>query len=63
MSGNPYEVHRLQNARKQAEILPKNTLVMAFVAERASDARALTLAAGFALLALACFAAIRRSPS
>jgi predicted MFS family arabinose efflux permease len=35
-------------------------LVMAFVAERASDARALTLAAGFALVALACFAAIRR---
>ena len=38
-------------------------LVMAFVAERASDARALTLAAGFAVVALACFAAIRRPPS
>jgi hypothetical protein len=37
-------------------------LVMAFVAERASDARALTLAAGFAVVALACFAAIRRPP-
>jgi hypothetical protein len=35
-------------------------LVMAFVAERASDATALALAAGFALVALACFAAIRR---
>ena len=35
-------------------------LVMAFVAERASDASALALAAGFALIALACFAAIRR---
>ena len=35
-------------------------LVMAFVAERASDATALTLAAGFAVVALACFAAIRR---
>ena len=35
-------------------------LVMAFVAERASDAAALALAAGFALVALACFAAIRR---
>ena len=35
-------------------------LVMAFVAERASDASALALAAGFALVALACFAAIRR---
>jgi predicted MFS family arabinose efflux permease len=35
-------------------------LVMAFVAERASDAAALALAAGFALAALACFAAIRR---
>jgi predicted MFS family arabinose efflux permease len=35
-------------------------LVMAFVAERASDAVALTVAAGFALVALACFAAIRR---
>ena len=35
-------------------------LVMAFVAERASDATALALAAGFAVAALACFAAIRR---
>ncbi len=35
-------------------------LVMAFIAERASDAAALTLAAGFAVVALACFAAIRR---
>ena len=35
-------------------------LVMAFVAERASDATALALAAGFAVVALACFAAIRR---
>ena len=35
-------------------------LVMAFVAERASDPTALALAAGFALVALACFAAIRR---
>jgi len=35
-------------------------LVMAFVAERASDATALVLAAGFAVVALACFAAIRR---
>jgi hypothetical protein len=35
-------------------------LVMAFVAERASDATALALVAGFALVALACFAAIRR---
>jgi hypothetical protein len=35
-------------------------LVMAFVAERASDATALTLAAGFAVVALACFAAVRR---
>ena len=35
-------------------------LVMAFVVERASDATALTLAAGFAIVALACFAAIRR---
>jgi len=35
-------------------------LVMAFVAERASDAPALALAAGFAVAALACFAAIRR---
>jgi predicted MFS family arabinose efflux permease len=35
-------------------------LVMAFVAERASDATALGLAAGFAVVALACFAAIRR---
>jgi hypothetical protein len=38
-------------------------LVMAFVAERASDARALALTAGFAVAALACFAAIRRPPS
>ena len=38
-------------------------LVMAFVAERASDATALALAAGFAVVALACFAAIRRPPS
>jgi len=37
-------------------------LVMAFVAERASDAKALTLAAGFSVVALACFAAIRRPP-
>ncbi len=35
-------------------------LVMAFVAERASDGVALALAAGFALVALTCFAAIRR---
>ena len=35
-------------------------LVMAFVAERASDSTALALAAGFAFVALACFAAIRR---
>jgi MFS family permease len=35
-------------------------LVMAFVAERTSDAMALALAAGFAVIALACFAAIRR---
>jgi hypothetical protein len=35
-------------------------LVMASVAERASDATALALAAGFAVVALACFAAIRR---
>jgi MFS family permease len=35
-------------------------LVMAFVAERASDAMALAFAAGFAFVALACFAAIRR---
>jgi hypothetical protein len=35
-------------------------LVMAFVAERASDAVALAFAAGFALVALACFATIRR---
>ena len=35
-------------------------LVMAFVAERASDAAALVFAAGFAVAALACFAAIRR---
>jgi MFS family permease len=35
-------------------------LVMAFVAERASDATALALAAGFTVVALACFAMIRR---
>jgi MFS family permease len=35
-------------------------LVMAFVAERASDKTALALAAAFAIVALACFAAIRR---
>jgi hypothetical protein len=35
-------------------------LVMAFVAERASDAIALALAASFAVGALACFAAIKR---
>jgi MFS family permease len=35
-------------------------LVMAFVAERASDGVALALAASFAFVALACFAAIRR---
>jgi hypothetical protein len=35
-------------------------LVMAFVAERASDPVALALAAGFATVALACFAAIKR---
>jgi MFS family permease len=35
-------------------------LVMAFVAERASDALALTLTAGFAVVAFGCFAAIRR---
>ncbi len=35
-------------------------LVMAFVAERASDTMALTLAAGFTVVALGCFAAIRR---
>jgi len=35
-------------------------LVMAFVAEHASDAVALTFAATFAVVALACFAAIRR---
>jgi MFS family permease len=34
-------------------------LVLAFVAERASDAAALALAAGFAVVALACFLAIR----
>ncbi len=38
-------------------------LVMAFVAERASDATALALAAGFAVVALACFAMIRRPAS
>jgi MFS family permease len=35
-------------------------LVMAFIAERASDSKALVFAACFALVALACFAAIRR---
>jgi MFS family permease len=35
-------------------------LVMAFVAERASDAAALALAAAFTVVALGCFAAIRR---
>ena len=35
-------------------------LVMAFVAERASDAAALVFAAGFAVVALVCFAAIQR---
>lgn len=35
-------------------------LVMAFVAERVSDAAALTLAACFALVALGCFVAVRR---
>jgi hypothetical protein len=35
-------------------------LVMAFVAERTSDATALALAAGFAVVALGCFASIRR---
>ena len=35
-------------------------LVMAFIAERASDAAALIFACGFAVVALACLAAIRR---
>jgi hypothetical protein len=35
-------------------------LVMAFIAERVSDAAALALAASFALVALACFLAVRR---
>ena len=35
-------------------------LVLAFVAERASDAAALAFVCGFALIALACFLAIRR---
>jgi hypothetical protein len=35
-------------------------LVLAFVAERISDAGALALAAGFAVVALVCFAAMRR---
>lgn len=35
-------------------------MVMAFVIERSSDRTALTLAAAFAVVALACFAAIRR---
>ena len=38
-------------------------LVMAFVAEHASDAVALAFAASFAVVALACFAAIRRPVS
>jgi hypothetical protein len=38
-------------------------LVMAFVAERASDATALLLSAVFAVVALACFAVIRRPAS
>jgi hypothetical protein len=33
---------------------------MAFVAERGSDAVALAFVSGFAVVALACFAAIRR---
>jgi len=37
-------------------------LVLAFVAERASDPAALALVAAFALVALACFAMIRRPP-
>jgi predicted MFS family arabinose efflux permease len=36
-------------------------LVMAFVAERASDADALIFAAAFAVISLGCFAAIRRT--
>lgn len=35
-------------------------LVMAFIAERASDATALVFACGFAVIALACLAAVRR---
>jgi hypothetical protein len=35
-------------------------LVMAFVAERGSDATALALAAGFAVVSLACFTALKR---
>jgi hypothetical protein len=35
-------------------------MVMAFVIERSSDRTALVLAAAFAVVALACFAAIRR---
>jgi hypothetical protein len=35
-------------------------LVLAFVAERASDPAALACAAAFAIIALGCFAAIRR---
>jgi MFS family permease len=38
-------------------------LVMAFVAERVSDASALAFAASFAVVALACFAVIRRPAS
>jgi len=37
--------------------------VMAFIAERLSDGAALTFAAGFTLVALGCFAAIRRPPT
>jgi hypothetical protein len=35
-------------------------LVLAFVAERASDAAALAVTCGFAIAALACLALIRR---
>jgi predicted MFS family arabinose efflux permease len=38
-------------------------LVMAFIAERASDEAALIFACGFAAVALACLAAIRRPPA
>jgi hypothetical protein len=37
-------------------------LVMALVAERTSDATALGFTAAFAVVALACFAAVRRPP-